>query len=146
MARLTKFAAVEAFVKSLETLFTESALVAYRGNIPSSKQKQAVIGRYVVTDTLRNEADNTWNSLRVYVNLTVFINHQKGFDYTAYKTTMDTLEKKCLENGYTFEIGIDSTEFTIGDQTSVAKSKEIEITALLKNKEILEEIIEQEEE
>jgi hypothetical protein len=138
MARLTKFTAVETFVKELQTVFEQSGLTALRGNIPISKQKQALIARYVVTDSLRNEADDTWNSLRVYVNLTVFINHQKGFDYPAYQTAMDTLETKCIEKGYTFEIGIDSSDYTIGDISSIAKSKELEITALIKNIDIVE--------
>lgn len=138
-----KFDAIEEFISDLEIVFKKCGLqdengksknkyYFFRGSIPSKHSHDKIVLRYVFTQPISSSADNTWHSLDLYVNATVFINSQEGFKDKEYVSFMQLLEQKCVEHKIVLNYGIDSTEYNIGDISSVTKAKEIEFSKIIK--------------
>lgn len=139
-----KFDAIETFIEELESVFNACELqdrfggddnkyYYFRDTIPSSHANDKLALRYVYTQTLNtNKADNTWHSLELIVNATIFVNSQDGFGDEDYKNLVRELENECAKLNITLQYGIDSSQYTIGDITSEAKSKEIEFSKIIK--------------
>lgn len=139
-----KFDAIETFIEELESVFNACGLqyrfgeddnkyCYFRDTIPSSHANDKLALRYVYTQTLNtNKADNTWHSLELIVNATIFVTSQDGFGDEDYKNLVRALETECAKHNITLQYGIDSSQYTIGDITSEAKSKEIEFSKIIK--------------
>lgn len=139
-----KFDAIETFILELESVFKACGLqdrfaeddnkyYFFRNTIPSSHANDKLAVRYVYTQTLNtNKADNTWHSLELIVNATIFVTSQDGFEDEDYKSLVRALETECEKHHITLGYGIDSSQYTVGDITSEAKSKEIEFSKTIK--------------
>lgn len=138
-----KIDAIEEFVAEVEGVFKECGLqdrlgkskskyYFFRGSIPNAHASDKIVVRYIYTQNLPTEADNQWHSLDVYINATVFINSQDGFNDADYKHLVRLLEEKCIEHKIALEYGIDSSDYTIGDISTEAKSREIELSKIIK--------------
>ena len=138
-----KIDAIDKFVAEVEGVFKECGLqnrlgksknkyYFFRGSIPNAHASDKIVIRYLYTQNLPTEADNQWHSLDVYVNATVFINSQDGYDDPDYKALMRSLEEKCVEHKIVLEYGTDSSDYTIGDISTEAKSREIEFSKIIK--------------
>ena len=138
-----KIDAIDAFVAEVESVFKECGLqdrlgkskskyYFFRGSIPKAHASDKIVVRYIYTQNVSTKADNQWHSLDVYVNATVFINSQDGFNDDDYKNLMRLLEEKCIEHKIALEYGIDSTDYTICDISTESKSREIEFSKIIK--------------
>lgn len=139
-----KFEAIESFVSELEEVFNECGLqnkngtddkyFYFRSSIPSEHINDKIVLRYVFTQDISESADNTWHSMDVYINATVFINSAEGYDDVEYLGLMKQLEEKCVDYKISMDINIDSTEYIVGDATTETKCKQIEFSKIVKRR------------
>lgn len=140
-----KFEAIENFVSELEEIFNECGLqnkngtddsryYYFRSSIPSEHISDKIVLRYVFTQDISESADNTWHSMDIYVNATVFINSVNGYEDRDYLVLMKLLEEKCLEHKISMDINLDSSEYIVGDATTETKCKQIEFSKIVKRR------------
>lgn len=139
-----KFDAIEKFISELESVFKicglqdgfgedDSKYCFFRNTIPSAHANDKLVLRYAYTQTLNtNEADNTWHSLELIVNATIFVVSQDGFKDEDYIKFVRELEIECGKRHIALTFGVDSSQYTVGDITSESKSKEIEFSKIIK--------------
>ena len=141
----TKFEAIEEFIKQLESVFNSCGLkdcqsaqngeyCYFRTSVPSEHANDRLVLRYAFTQTLTNEADNTWHSLDAYINATIFVNSSDGFLDSDYQNLLKNLELNCKKQNIAINYGVDDTQHNIGDDTTETKSKEIEFSKILKRR------------